>query len=414
MENFRFIHSADWHLGHSFLEENERRGEYLAFFESLLKIIQNENAEALIVSGDIFDGVNPSAVAQKLLYDFLNALHQKFPFFTVVLVAGNHDSATRLLAPQSLFEAFNVKVAGAMPLNLEDWVVPFQNQQGETKAFCLTVPFLRLNDVWHLVEEKEGKSSSAIYAEGLKLLYQKLILIAQNKMEGKNLPLIATGHCYVQGGALSLESERRLMIGGEEGLNAQIFPSSLTYVALGHLHKAQQVSNSIFYSGSILPLSFSERHYAHQVRSVLLENGNLKETQAILLPRAVDFLQWPEEGALLKDEILNKINALPFKGTEAQNLPFLKIRLKLERGDANAFVEIRKALENKAVRLVKLEAWAENEEEAPLPNTVEARIPLPKDLFAQLYKARFKEDVPEEWLNAFLSLEEAVLNEGTE
>ncbi len=406
MENLRFIHTADWHLGHSFLDDSERIFEHQAFLDSLLNILKNENADCLIVSGDIFDNVNPSAAAQKLLFQFLNQAHQKLPFLETILLAGNHDSAQRLVAPESLLQSFNVRVVGNLSDNLNQHIVELKNKNGQTMALCLVLPYLRLSDVAPFVEEKENQSASAIYALGMKNLYQKLIDLA--RQQAPHLPLIATGHCYVRGGHLCQDSERYLSVGGQEGLDSVVFPQELLYVALGHLHKAQQVAPNVFYSGSSIALSFAERHYEHQVKSVLIENKKIKENKKVLIPKSVDFIQIPEKNALNKNEILNQIQLLPEKQKNdyPQTYPFLKIIYKMQSDDIHAHFEIKKALENKAVRLIKLESYWENQNQHSNEENqiLQKDIPEPLDLFEKIYQKKFNEALPTQWRDAFLDL----------
>ena len=413
MTNFTFIHTADWHLGHSFLDEADRRAEHHAFFAQLLEIIQNQNADALIVAGDIFDKINPSAFALEDLYQFLGELHAKMPNLQTILVAGNHDSALRLEAPREILHYLNVAVIG-MVRELSDLIIPLKNKVGETTAFCLSVPFLRPADVWHFLNEEEKESPNA-YALGVAAFYQKLCDLLPNK----NLPIIATGHCFVQGAKASEDSERRLLIGGEESIAASVFPREIDYVALGHLHRAQQIEkNRIFYSGSALPLSFTERHYKHQVLCVKFQGKKLESATPVFLKRLVDFWQWPDDlSALSKAEILQKINELPNKktGDSVETYPFLKIRLQFNPQDLLATAEIKKTLENKAIRVMVLEAVAAAGEFGDSGAFGETAGVLPTlqrlnpcDLFEKIYQEQHNDTLPAEWLAAFEELERSV------
>ena len=127
----------------------------------------------------------------------------------------------------------------------------------------------------------------------------------------------------------------------------------------------------------------------------------------------MDFIQIPNgAGALLKDEILNKINALPDKksGDDVQQYPFLKIRLKPESGDALAGQEIKNALSGKAVRLFKLEYadFKESRAESDSARFAQFEPPNPVDLFKLLYEKSRGEPAPEHLLAAFAELEREV------
>ena len=393
-------------MGHSFLDEADRRLEHRAFFAELLAILNNENADALIVAGDIFDKINPSAFALEALYQFLGELHAKMPHVQTVLVAGNHDSALRLEAPREVLRYLNVAVVGAVN-NPADLIIPLKNRAGNIAAFCLAVPFLRVSDIAPFIQEDE----ECFYETGVAAFYET----ALNLVPNKNLPIIATAHCFVAGAQNSPDSERRLLIGGQESVSANVFPKTIDYVALGHLHRAQKISDKIFYSGSAIPLSFTERHYRHQVLKVEFEGKKLKNVLPIFLTRFVDFWQWPDDSsALSKQEVLQKIADLPEKKTNdnVEEYPFLKIRLRFNAQDLFAASEVKKALENKAVRLMLLEQGVlEKGQGDSLESAQEQSLHIlqklnPKDLFIQLYRTQ-NDDAPPppEWQDAFDELE---------
>ena len=414
MENFTFIHTADWHLGHSFLADADRRLEHRAFFAELLEIIKTQNADALIVAGDIFDKINPSASALEDLYQFLGELHARLPHVQTVLVAGNHDSALRLEAPREVLRYLNVAVVGTVD-NPADLVIPLKNRAGEVSAFCLAVPFLRLADVAHFLEEESEEED--FYSAGVAAFYEKLCDFVPNK-NLPNLPIIATAHCFVAGAQSSPDSERRLFIGGQESVSENVFPKAIDYVALGHLHRAQKIAPNIFYSGSAIPLSFTERHYRHQVLKVEFQGKKLKSATPIFLKRVVDFWQWPDDASFLsKKEILQKIAELPNKkaSDNVEEYPFLKIRLRFNAQDLFAASEIKKALENKAVRLMFLEQGVLEKGQGDSLESAESQSHQilqklnPKDLFIQLYRAQNADaPPPPEWQDAFDELERMV------
>ena len=107
----RLIHTSDWHLGHA-LRQHDRSHEHQCFLDWLLQQLLQQQADVLLVAGDLFDTVNPSAQAQAQLYRFLARAHQRMPGLQTVLIAGNHDSAARLEAPQPLLESLAVRVVG--------------------------------------------------------------------------------------------------------------------------------------------------------------------------------------------------------------------------------------------------------------------------------------------------------------
>ena len=112
----KIIHTADWHLGNVF-HRHHRVAEHRHFFGWLRDTIVAQQPDALIVSGDIFDGPNPSAEVQRLFYDFLTHLSVEHPGMSIVLIAGNHDSGARLEAGEELLRMHNIYVRGTVKAN---------------------------------------------------------------------------------------------------------------------------------------------------------------------------------------------------------------------------------------------------------------------------------------------------------
>lgn len=110
----RFIHTSDWHLGQT-LHNFERGFEHQHFLDWLLATLADEQAEGLLISGDIFDNANPSAASQKQLYRFLQQAKTQVPHLNIVIIAGNHDSPGRLEAPGPLLETLDATVIGFVP-----------------------------------------------------------------------------------------------------------------------------------------------------------------------------------------------------------------------------------------------------------------------------------------------------------
>jgi exonuclease SbcD len=204
------------------------------------------------------------------------------------------------------------------------------NRNGEREGICLCVPYLRQGD-YPAAEENEENSFSA----GVERLYRKLILHA-TKQQKPGEALITMGHLYVGNAELS-ENDRseRVIIGGLESVHPEIFGDRSAYVALGHIHKAQRVGGKehIRYSGSPLPMSFSETHYNHQTVSVILEKGEITEIKSIPIPVCVELLRVPQSPQP-PEEVLEALRKLPDKTTEEiDHLPYLEVRVLFTEAD---------------------------------------------------------------------------------
>ncbi|MCC2111980.1 MAG: exonuclease SbcCD subunit D C-terminal domain-containing protein, partial [Hyphomicrobiales bacterium] len=161
-------------------------------------------------------------------------------------------------------------------------------------------------------------------------LYRDLVSAARARIGDG--PLIATGHLHVRGGTLSEStSERAILIGGEHAVPADAFPDDLAYVALGHLHRPQDIGSArIRYAGSPLPLSSVERGYDHGITLVEIDGGELR-TEHISVPRAVPFLRLPETGAMTLDEAEAALAALELDPDETEvRRPFIQLAIRLD------------------------------------------------------------------------------------
>src|SRR5262245_13971972 len=230
----RIIHTSDWHLGHE-LHGFDRGIEHDEFLDWLVGQLTELDADALIVTGDVYDTVNPPIPAQQRLYQFVKRVLTASPNLQIVLIGGNHDSGARLELPKHLLDSDRVHLVGSMPRYegrpvASRTLIQLRDKNGNPGAVCAAVPYLRPGDL-----PTVGNGDSA-----LRTLYREVIKLAE-AMRG-HVPLIVTGHLHMSGGKISELSERRIVIGGEEAVSSDIFPASVTYAALGHLHKPQFVS----------------------------------------------------------------------------------------------------------------------------------------------------------------------------
>lgn len=248
----RFFHTSDWHLG-QFFHNHDREFEHAQFLTWLLEQIKLKQPNALLIAGDIFDVINPASSAQKQLYQFLADAHDLAPHMQTLMIAGNHDSGYRIEQVEPFLAKFNAKAVGVISrnadnqLDLDRLLIPIYDQNNETIAWCLTLPYLRSAEITGLNEHTTNNQNAIAY------LHQQLI----EEAKARKLPhqaLILMSHAHMQGGETS-DSERPIIVGNEEALSTALFDDVIDYVALGHLHKPQKVGqNHIRYSGSPIPL----------------------------------------------------------------------------------------------------------------------------------------------------------------
>ncbi|KQQ40016.1 exonuclease SbcD [Duganella sp. Leaf126] len=412
----RLLHTSDWHLGQA-LHTIERHYEHQRFLDWLLDTIEAEQADALLVAGDIFDNANPSSASQKQLYRFLQRASERVPHLNLVVVGGNHDSPGRLEAPGPLLAAHGTRVIGAVQRNadgapdIESLVLPLTGADGAVHAWCLAVPFLRPGDVPRQPAASgagaDADAAADPYLAGIALLYRQALALALARRQ-PGQAIVAMGHCHMIDGQMSADSERRIVIGGTEMLPAGIFDPAIAYAALGHLHLAQAVGKQhhIRYSGSPIPLSFAEVGYRHQILRIDLDGEAVREIAPILVPRAVPLLRVPARPAPIA-QVLDELAALDLPPVPAEEQPLLEVRVRLDAPEPGLRARIEAALDGKPVRLAKIETSSAARGTAPDAEvmTLDRLEQLkPDDIFRQLYRQRFGNEAPSEQLSAFAEL----------
>ncbi|MAW94090.1 MULTISPECIES: exonuclease SbcCD subunit D C-terminal domain-containing protein [unclassified Leeuwenhoekiella] len=274
----KILHTADWHIGKK-LHKHYLHADFERFINWLIPIMREEEIELLLISGDVFDLANPSAEARRQYYlalKKLSSLNCK-----IIITGGNHDSPTMLDAPREILEALNVHIIGGLPQNLTDCLIPVPNKTGKTELMVAAIPFLRDSDLRAAEEGVTYDNRIEAIRKGIEATFaQAADLCNQNYPD---LPVVAMGHLYAAGVEPS-DSERDIQIGNQAAFQASQFGEYFSYVALGHIHKPQRVSAAIptFYSGSPLPLSFSERK--DEKRVLILDTKNGFEPKSIPIP----------------------------------------------------------------------------------------------------------------------------------
>jgi exonuclease SbcD len=394
----RVIHTSDWHIGQE-LHGFDRGVEHEVFLDWLADQLLNLNVDALIVTGDVYDTVNPPIPAQQRLYKFLRRALGDNPSLQVVLIGGNHDSAARLELPKHLLDTNRIHLIGGMPrhdgrADPASTLIELRDKAGTPCAVCAAIPYLRPSDL-----PTVGAGESALRA-----LYREVVEAA-NAFRGE-LPLVVTGHLHISGGAVSELSERRIVIGGEEAVASDIFPPSVGYVALGHLHKPQSISGQtvIRYAGSPFPMSVAEKDYRHSIVVVdFHETGGMK-TDLIQTPRPVPFYRMPNTGAAPLDIIEYELRRLDLDDPGEHCRPFLEVAVQLNGAEPELRQRIEAALEGKPVRLTRVVRQTEGQGGA-LADGVEGDTALdelePAHVFARRHSEEYGVEPPDELKRAF-------------
>ena len=411
----KIIHTADWHLGQSFFGY-DRQPEHTAFLKWLAETVADRQIDVLLIAGDVFDVANPSASAQRQFYHFLKEINLANPGLQVVVVAGNHDSAARLEAPNPLLEELGIAVVGVVKRNelgeidFNSLLIPLRHRDGSVQAYCMAVPFLRQGD-YPPTDQKDQNT----YVAGVERMYRGLYEFAKEKA-GTELPLVAMGHLHVLGAELSDDDRsERVIMGGLESVTSDSFPRELAYTALGHIHKAQKVGGreEVRYSGSPLPMSFSETNYRHQVVLVTLDGRTPASIEPLIIPQTVALMRVPKV-PVPPAQVLEALRALPDKletDSACALAPFLEVRVLLTEPAPGFRNEVEEVLANKFVRLVSIvpsyPKQAGNTEERVLSIHDLQQID-PLDMIKRTYESKYANALPESLERLFREVEHEV------
>lgn len=350
----KIIHTADWHLGDNF-HGFDRTMEHEHFLHWLQEVIVREKPDAMLLAGDVFDNANPSVQAEETLYRFLAQATAARPGLRIIITAGNHDSGRRLQAPSELLRPMGVEIRGVVehdnngqPLT-DNLIIPVGVVGSrQVQAVVIAVPYLRTGDF----EFKDTLSRS------VREFLQGLVGKAR-KQYGDDVPVILMAHLYAAGSEIAAsEHSERLVVGGEDCIDARGMDTGVDYVALGHIHKAQQVGGDdkmVFYAGSPMPMSFAEKGYSHGVNLITIGAKGGAVVDRLEYKPLRSIISVPEKGAASLDEVVDMLHALPKAGkTDPAGWPYVEIRLKEQELNPAAHSEIINVMQDKAARLCRL------------------------------------------------------------
>lgn len=282
----RLIHTSDWHLGHRF-HGRRRHEEQARFLDWLAGLIEEQGIDVLLVAGDIFDTTAPGSRALTLYYRFLHRLAGS-PCRHVVLIGGNHDSPALLEAPRELLRQLQIHVVGSIGDTPDKEILLLRDQDDRPELLVGAVPFLRDRDIRTASVGESLEEKGLVLQQGIREHYQQVCQAADRMRREIDpaLPLVVMGHLFAAGGrTVEGDGVRELYVGGLSRIDGGSFPDTIDYLALGHLHLAQQVAGAATrrYCGAPLPMSFNE---ADQRKQILLvrSQGRAMEAEPILVP----------------------------------------------------------------------------------------------------------------------------------
>ncbi len=363
----KILHTSDWHIGQTFYDY-DRTEEHKHFFEQLKKIVREEKPDLLLVSGDLFHTSAPSVAAQELYNESLLQLRDEalaFGGMHIILIAGNHDSSSKLEVDGLLWKYFNTDVVGAVPRDNDEspansafydyifskHIIPVRKtRESEVLGYVVAVPHCYPQNFPNINPE-DGKQERM--KRFISLLLEKC---AELNTEG--LPVILTAHTLVTGS--NIKGHDALIIGGLDNSDIGTFGSGWDYLALGHIHYPQEIKGSngrARYCGSPIPMNFEE-DYEHFVNIVKIEKrGEMPQVRQIPIEPLFKMVTLSAkdlpEGKRSCMDLLSALEAYP-----AHKKAYIRLEV-LERGElpTEYIQRVKMALTGKKARycLVKQE-----------------------------------------------------------
>ena len=262
----RFLHTGDWHVGKT-LRGRSRADEHRAVLAEIADIADHSQVDAVLVAGDLFDTAAPGPESEEIVYEVLLRLARDRP---VVVIAGNHDNPNRFHAVKPLLGLGNVIALPRVARPDHGGVVEVSAKSGE-RARIVLLPFVSQRGIVkaEALMTQDADEHAGAYAERLAQVLAQLCATADP--DAANLVL---AHAMVHGGTMG-GGERSAHTVFQYSIPTAAFPKDYHYIALGHLHRAQQLGDQppICYSGSPLQLDFGETEDAKSVNIVETKPG---------------------------------------------------------------------------------------------------------------------------------------------
>lgn len=280
----KILHTSDWHLGHT-LYGYDRTVEHKAMLEQMVEIVREHRPDVFLLAGDVYHTSQPSSAVQTMFSEAMVSLHQAHPEMYIVVIAGNHDSASKHEIFTTPWRALNVYAIG----NLDKEYPEKHIIKVPEKGIVLAVPYAYERNI------PDG-------------FFQELIDLNRTT----ELPIILMAHTTVKGADITGHDKRYTdQVGGIDYIEVEKMGQGYDYLALGHIHKPQYIhtgKHNVRYSGTPIPVSFDE-DYKHSVSLVEVNKGEtpiIKELEIknpfplITLPNQ-DYATWDEAKDLLRN-----------------------------------------------------------------------------------------------------------------
>ena len=329
----KILHTADWHLGLR-LNKIDLIDQIQLFLEWLEDLVEKENIDCILHAGDIFDTKYPPQDAVDLYNKWLAKMIQLD--CQVILTAGNHDSGRYLSSPKHLFQHMGIRVTGLTSERHEEEIILLTNKDGINKAVICAIPFIRQGE---LAAFEAGMTSEQL-AENINVGISNKYLASHDMARNMHpdLVVIGMGHLFLQGTEAS-DVEHQIHVGNLGGLSLARIDHGFDYIALGHIHRPQGLSESghIRYAGSPVTLSFSEMNDRKSVM-ILEINENMITWEKLDVPFFRSFIRWTGSVEEIKTRINNHKKSAVLKD-------LIEVRIVEESNYGSAYAQFNEFLQ---------------------------------------------------------------------
>ncbi len=380
----RFLHTSDWHLGRQ-IRGQSRQQEFERVVLNVVDIARRSDVDAVLIAGDIFDTFSPPTEAERLLYEALAML--RGDGISVVMVAGNHDHAARMDAHASVLRIAGVRSIGSVP-SVEAAAIQLPSRDGKETATVVALPWVPERSAVEF-ETLLGAPNEALQQYAGRM--ERALAHFCEPFEKSPINVLVA-HMLIDGASLDEGGgERKLHIGQAFAVQGQCLPATAQYVALGHVHKPQEMAGPApaYYSGSLLQLDFGEGEQRKYVNIVDVKPR---------LPASVDRVA-VEGGRTLRTLRVRYEDLPSFAGQHPDD--YLRVIVELEQPVVSLFDRVRELLPNAL------------DVQARLPEALagaidhgERRGLAPHELLGRFYASRHGAEIPGEILGLFNELYE--------
>jgi exonuclease SbcD len=382
----RFLHTSDWHLGKTaqgrdFLAESAR------VLDEVVRIARDERIDVMLIAGDTFDSFAPGSDAHALFYETLASIVSEGA--KVVMIAGNHDDAAQMDALGGIMRRLGVHFVGAVPEFAAESIIRLPSRDGGETAAIAALPWVQERYALRFETLLEGiDKTRRQYRE----VMEKTVVPSCFKHFPEGAVNIVLGHMLIDGSEIGEGGgERKIHIGQAFAVNASCIPDTASYVALGHVHKRQQIAagSPTQYCGSLLQLDFGE---AEQKKYVNIIEASARAPADV---RAVEVT-----GGRGLRTVRCRIDELASHAGEYGD-DYLRVIVSADAPVPSLVEQVRDALPN----ALKIELERTDE-----PAAIEAttyRGLTPHELLGRYYTTKNNAEIPEPMLKLFGELYEA-------